>query len=135
MAFATHGEDDDVLSEINITPLVDVMLVLLVAFIVTAPLLTNAVKVNLPKTAATAPPAQKKALTVSIDEGGSVFVDKQRLPLETVEAELKAHKANDADLTLNLQADEAVPYGVVAKVMAAIERAGISRLSVLTAPH
>ncbi|QEL65068.1 hypothetical protein OTERR_15920 [Oryzomicrobium terrae] len=135
MAFATHGEDDDVLSEINITPLVDVMLVLLVAFIVTAPLLTNAVKVNLPKTAATAPPAQKKALTVSIDEGGSVFVDKQRLPLETVEAELKAHKANDADLTLNLQADEAVPYGMVAKVMAAIERAGISRLSVLTAPH
>lgn len=135
MAFAVQGEDDGVLSEINITPLVDVMLVLLVAFIVTAPLLTNAVKVNLPKTAATAPPPQKKALTVSIDEAGGVFVDKQRLPLETVEAELKAHKANDADLTLNLQADEAVPYGVVAKVMAAIERAGITRLSVLTAPH
>jgi biopolymer transport protein ExbD len=71
MAFSTQHEGaDEVMSEINITPLVDVMLVLLVAFIVTAPLLTNAVKVNLPKTAATAPPEQVKAATVSIDAGG-----------------------------------------------------------------
>lgn len=132
MAFSTQGEGDDVLSEINITPLVDVMLVLLVVFIVTAPLLTNAVHVNLPKTAVTAPPEQKKAVSVSINAEGKTFVDDRETPLADLETELKARKANDPDLALHLRADDAAQYGVVAKAMASIERAGITHLSVLT---
>lgn len=133
MAFSTQGDNDGVLSEINITPLVDVMLVLLVAFIVTAPLLNNAVKVNLPKTETTAPPQQKKATNVSIDAAGTIYVDKQQLPLDKLEAELRARQQNDPDLALHLQADEDVAYRNVAKTMAVIERAGITKLSVLTA--
>ncbi|SDB91164.1 ExbD/TolR family protein [Paraburkholderia lycopersici] len=133
MAFSTSSDNDEVLGEINITPLVDVMLVLLVAFIVTAPLLNNAVHVNLPKTATTAPPQQVKAVTVSVDAQGKVFVDKRELPLALLEAELRARVAVNKDLALNLQADEGVPYGTVAKAMAAIERSGVSKLSVLTA--
>lgn len=134
MAFSTGGDSDDVLSEINITPLVDVMLVLLIVFIVTAPLLTNAVKVSLPKTEPTAPLVQKKAVTVSIDASGRIFIDKAPFELGGVEQQLAMLKQENGQLLLNLQADEAVPYGTVAKVMALIERAGVDKLSVLTMP-
>ena len=76
MAFKTQDDGDDVMGEINVTPLVDVMLVLLVVFIVTAPLLTQAVHVNLPKTAETAPPEEKAAVYLSIDAQGKIFIDK-----------------------------------------------------------
>ena len=132
MAFSTTSESDDVLSEINITPLVDVMLVLLVAFIVTIPVLNNAITVNLPKTAATQPPEPKKPVTVSVDAQGKVFVDKQEVPVTQLELELKSRHAANPDLALHLSSDEAVNYGVVAKVMASIERAGITKLAVLT---
>jgi len=133
MALRTPGDDEEMMSDINVTPLVDVMLVLLVVFIVTAPLLTNAVRVNLPKTAVTAPAEQKRTVTVSVDAQGKVFFDQREVPLEAVELELRQLKAVDPDPTLHLQADQAVPYGQVAKVMAAIERAGVNRLSILTA--
>lgn len=135
MAFNTFGESDAVLSEINITPLVDVMLVLLVAFIVTAPLLSNAVQINLPKTDATAAPQDNRAVTVSVDAQGAVFLDKQQIALDQVEPELKALQAAQPELILHLQADTTVPYGTVAKVMASIERAGVRKLSVLTDPN
>lgn len=133
MAISSGTSQDEVLSEINITPLVDVMLVLLVVFIITAPMLTNAVKVNLPKTAPTTPLVQKQAVTVSVDPAGKVYLDKREVALGEIEAELKVRQQR-GDLFLNLQADEAVPYGTVAKVMAIIERAGVERLSVLTSP-
>lgn len=135
MAFNTSNDSDGVLSEINITPLVDVMLVLLVAFIVTAPALSNAVHVNLPKTAATAPPSDIKAVTISLDQQGIVYLNKEPIAQESVEPTLRTLKGENAELTLNLQADDTVPYGAVAKVMASIERAGVSRLSVLTNPN
>jgi biopolymer transport protein ExbD len=128
------GADDDVMSEINVTPLVDVMLVLLVVFIVTAPLLTQAVHVNLPKTAETAPPEEKEAVYISVDAKGKVFLDKTEIALEAFENELLTRKAADPEIALNLNADDAVQYGTVAKVMASIERSGITKLAVLTAP-
>ncbi|OAI19214.1 biopolymer transporter ExbD [Methylomonas koyamae] len=135
MAFNTKEDGgDDVMGEINVTPLVDVMLVLLVVFIVTAPLLTNAVHVNLPKTAETAPPEEKAATYLSVDAQGKVFIDKQEFAVDAVETELKNRKAADPELALNLNADDGVQYGIVAKVMAAIERAGVTKLAVLTAP-
>jgi len=135
MAFSNFSDSDGVLSEINITPLVDVMLVLLVAFIVTAPAMSNAVKVNLPKTAATAPPTDIKAVTISLDAQGLVYLNRDLIAQDAVESQLRALKAENAEITLNLQADDTVPYGAVAKVMASIERSGISRLSVLTNPQ
>jgi biopolymer transport protein ExbD len=132
MAFQAQGEDDAAMSEINVTPLVDVMLVLLIVFIVTAPLLTNAVHVNLPKTAQTAPPEEKKAVDVSVDAQGKVYIDKLETTVAGLEAELKLRKTSDPELALHLHADEGVNYGVVAKVMSGIERAGVTKLSVLT---
>lgn len=132
MAFSSTNEADEVLSEINITPLVDVMLVLLVAFIVTIPVLNNSISVNLPKTAPTQPTDQKKPITVSVDAAGKVYVDKEELPVTNLEADLKARHQQNPGLSLHLSSDEAVNYGTVAKVMAAIERAGITRVAVLT---
>ena len=128
------GADDDVMGEINVTPLVDVMLVLLVVFIVTAPLLTQAVHVNLPKTAETAPPEEKEAVYISVDAKGKVFIDKTEIALEAFEKELLTRKAADPEIALNLNADDAVQYGTVAKVMSSIERSGITKLAVLTIP-
>ena len=135
MAFNTKDDGgDDVMSEINVTPMVDVMLVLLVVFIVTAPLLTQAVHVNLPKTAETAPPEEKDAVYISVDATGKIFMDKAEIAIEAFENELITRKAADPEIALNLNADDAVQYGTVAKVMASIERSGITKLAVLTAP-
>ncbi len=132
MAPQSSGDHDEVMSEINVTPLVDVMLVLLVVFIVTAPLLTNAIKVELPETAQTAAPDDPDATIVSVDPTGKVYLDKREVQVAALEAELGAFKSANPQLTLYLQADDAARYGVVANVMAAIERAGISRVSVIT---
>jgi biopolymer transport protein ExbD len=132
MVIQTQGDADDVMSEINVTPLVDVMLVLLVVFIVTAPLLANAIKVQLPKTATTAPIETKKAVTLSVDAQGRVYVDKTETSLARIESELKALHGAQPDLAVHLSADESSNYGLVAKVMAAVDRAGVSKLSVVT---
>ena len=133
MAFAVGG-GEEVMSEINVTPLVDVMLVLLVVFLVTAPLLTNTVRVNLPQTARTSPttPEQKKAVSLSIDADGKVYVDKREIALARVEPELRSLRAAHPELSVSLNADRTVDYGLVAKAMTAVDRAGITRLSVLT---
>ena len=127
------GSGDDVVSEINVTPLVDVMLVLLVVFIVTAPLLSNAVTVNLPKTAINSPPQQKKALSVSIDKDGKVFLDRTPVQLSALEGELKKMHAGSEEVSVQLNADEGVDYGIVAKAISSIDRGGVKRLSVMTA--
>ncbi len=131
MAVITQ-DDDSELSDINITPLVDVMLVLLVAFVITIPVLTNAIHVNLPKTVATTPPDQQKAVTVTVDGAGKVFLDNQEVSRADLEKRLLALKNANPDLSLHLRADERVSYGPVAKVMAAIEHAGIPRVAILT---
>jgi len=131
MAVST-AEENDVLSEINSTPLVDVMLVLLVAFVITIPALTNAIHVNLPRTVQTTPPEQQRAITVTVDNTGVIYFDDAVIAQADLEARLQQLKATVADPTLHLRADDRVPYGAVAKVMAAIEHSGISKVSVLT---
>lgn len=134
MAISSGGGDsDEVLSEINITPMVDVMLVLLVVFIITAPLMTNAIKVNLPDTDVTVQIEEpKKPVVVSIDEQGRIYLDKDEYSLDIIESELASRKAQDPEIRLNLNADETVPYGTVAKLMVLIEKAGIQKLSFIT---
>ena len=131
MAFVTQEEDGE-LSDINITPLVDVMLVLLVAFVITIPVLTNAVHVNLPKTVSTTPPEEQKAVTVTVDGEGKVFLNNTEVSRANLEQQLLGLKSANPDLSLHLRADERVPYGPVAKVMAAIEHAGVARVAILT---
>ena len=133
MAIST-SQDDDVVSDINITPLVDVMLVLLIVFIVTAPLLTNSVKVNLPKAAPTQSTDQNKALVISVKPDGTIFLDKDPVKLENFEQAITQRKNANSKLALNLNADETVPYGTVAKLLASIERVGVEKLSVITEP-
>lgn len=132
MAFSTQ-DSDEVMSEINVTPLVDVMLVLLVVFIVTAPLLTNSIPINLPKTESVAPVEQKDPLVVSIDDKGKVFINRDEVQPDVLEFNLKSAKAKDPEVRVQLQADNGVNYGEVARAMASIERAGITKLSVITA--
>ncbi|MCD5972601.1 MULTISPECIES: ExbD/TolR family protein [Pseudomonas] len=132
MAFSTQ-DSDEVLSEINVTPLVDVMLVLLVVFIVTAPLLTNSIPINLPKTESVAPVEQKDPLVVSIDGQGKLFINKDEIQPDLLETNLKAAREKAPDVRVQLQADDGVNYGEVARAMASIERAGITKLSVITA--
>ncbi len=129
MAISTGSDSDEVLSEINITPMVDVMLVLLVVFIITAPLMTNAINVNLPDTETTVQIQEpKKPIVLSINAEGKIYLDKDEYSLEIIQQELEIRKAADPELRLNLNADEAVNYGTVAKVMVLIEKAGIDRL-------
>ena len=132
MAFSTQ-DSDEVLSEISVTPLVDVMLVLLVVFIVTAPLLTNSIPINLPKTESVAPVEQKDPLVVSIDGQGTLFINKDEIQPDLLETNLKAAREKAPDVRVQLQADDGVNYGEVARAMASIERAGITKLSVITA--
>ncbi len=132
MAFNANSSQQ-AMSEINVTPLVDVMLVLLVIFIVTAPLLMQAVPVNLPKAGAAAPLQKTRSVQVSIDAKGLVYLDQRPIHAESLEPELKRLKA-ESDLSVQLHADEAVPYGRVAQVMAIASRAGVSKMAFVTVP-
>jgi biopolymer transport protein ExbD len=134
MAFSTGRDSSDVVSEINITPLVDVMLVLMVVFILTAPLLNNVVRINLPKTSTTTPNNPSKSLTVSIDGNNKIYIDKREIQPAALEPELKGIVAANPEASVSLQADEGVPYRAVAKVIANIQRSGVTKLSVLTDP-
>ena len=133
MAVQLSSDAEDVVSEINVTPLVDVMLVLLVVFIVTAPLLTNAVQVNLPQTATSSPIEPKRNVSVSVDAQGKLFLDKAEVDLASLEGRLGDLHRADPELAVHLNADQAVNYGLVAKAMSAVDRAGVTKLSVLTA--
>jgi len=109
-----------------------VLLVLLVAFVITIPALTNAIHINLPRTVQTTPPEQQKAITVTVDTASTIYFDDVVVPQAELAARLGEIKASSGDPALHLRADDRVPYGSVAKVMAAIERSGISKVSVLT---
>ncbi|MDD1620219.1 MAG: biopolymer transporter ExbD [Methylococcaceae bacterium] len=133
MSMQMPNEDEGgELSEINVTPLVDVMLVLLIVFIVTAPLLTQAVKVKLPKTEQTEPAPDKHIAILSVTAGGEAHLDDKTVALDALENELKALQARDPEISVQLQADRAAIFESVAKVMASAQRSGIGKLSFVT---
>ena len=120
------------MSEINVTPLVDVMLVLLVVFIVTAPLLSQSLEVKLPKTVAVASKTDIRQQTLIIDAQGKIMLEKAALDDTALAQNLaKAVEGNDR-FELRVHADEAVPYGRVAQIMAIAQRAGVKKLSFVT---
>ncbi|NTX00620.1 protein TolR [Myxococcus sp. CA051A] len=122
------------MSEINVTPMVDVMLVLLIIFMVTAPLIQQGVKVNLPETKAAPVEATEKKVVLSIDAGKKVYIGDAEVPLEELEAKLAANAKVQADKEVFLHADRDVPYGTVVEVMAAAQRAGINNVGMITDP-
>jgi biopolymer transport protein ExbD len=133
MAFKPQSDDESAMSDINVTPLVDVMLVLVIILLVTAPLLTQSVQVKLPKTTQTVADTQKQPLQLGIDAQGMVTLNKvAQTDLVTLEANLKTELAKDAEIGVHLYADQAVVYAKVAEVMASVQHAGISKIAFVT---
>jgi len=128
------GDGDDAMSDINMTPLIDVMLVLLVIFIITAPLLTGNLRLDLPKV--DAPPAQRtpQLLDVALRKDGRLYLGGQPITLPQLAARFAAAAQQSAQTEVHLSADAAVPYGDVAQVMGAAQRAGLSRIGLITQP-
>jgi biopolymer transport protein TolR len=116
------------MSEINMTPLIDVMLVLLVIFIITAPLLVGSVKVELPKAEGAKSADVPQFVALAIDKTGQVFVDGQPLSLDALGATLTLTAQKNPQTEVQLRADTAVPYGRVVEVMGLAHKAGLSRL-------
>jgi biopolymer transport protein TolR len=127
-----NDDESGEMSDINVTPLVDVMLVLLVVFIVTAPLLTQVVRVKLPKTEETEPAPDKHVTILSVTALGEAQLDDKPVPLDALEAELKTLQEHDPELNVQLQADKAAVFESVAKVMASAQRSGVGKLSFVT---
>jgi biopolymer transport protein TolR len=120
------------LSEINVTPLVDVMLVLLIIFMISAPLLTVGVPVELPKTEAAAVNDQTEPLTLSIRRDGTIFVQETQTPFAELGVQLKAMAGNGLDKPIYVRADGAAAYAVVAQVMARLQTAGFTSINLIT---
>ena len=138
MAFASMdgSDDNEPLSEINMVPLIDVMLVLLIIFMVTAPLLTHAVKIDLPKAASTASAPQPESIELSIDQQGQVFWNGEAIDAERLETRLAEASTSGGATSpeLRLRADRLTPYEKVALVMSAASRHGLTRLGFVTDP-
>ena len=120
------------MSEINVTPFVDVMLVLLIIFMVTAPLLTVGVEVNLPKTEAGAVAGDDEPLAISITAAGEIFLQDTSVPLETLVPRLRAITGENQDLRIFVRGDADINYGRVMEVMGTINRAGYRRVALIT---
>jgi biopolymer transport protein TolR len=116
------------MSEINVTPLVDVMLVLVVIFIITAPLLASSIKLDLPKTDAAKANDAPKFVTVVVDKSAKVFLGDKPIELSALAESLKASAKANPDTEVQLRADEAVPYGKVVEVMGIAQKAGLNRI-------
>ncbi|MFZ2950493.1 MAG: protein TolR [Desulfuromonadaceae bacterium] len=134
MAMGGHNSNRAVMAEINVTPLVDVMLVLLVIFMVTAPMMQQGVQVNLPKADTKAMTPAEESVVVSVDKGGKVFIDKNEVPAGDLRKRLSDMFVTRAKKEVFLKADAGVPYGEVVRTMADIKGAGIERLGMVTEP-
>jgi biopolymer transport protein TolR len=121
------------LSEINITPFVDVVLVLLVIFLITAPMLIRGIDVNVPRSESRNTEPDER-LVVSITKDRTVFLDEQRIELPRLEKVLAGLKERNPSATIYIKADQNVPYGVVIEVMDAAKKAGIDKLGMVTEP-
>ena len=122
------------IAEINTTPLVDVMLVLLVIFLVTAPMLTQAVKLKLPNETATAI-ADEHPITLSISEHGEYFWDKEAISEEQLEQRLEQSASRDKTQPIHLRADVNVPYGKVSKMLVLAQKYGLTNIGFITQPN
>jgi biopolymer transport protein TolR len=134
MAFDSRGGNGGSIAQINVTPLVDVMLVLLVIFMVTAPIIQQGVSVDLPKTRAAGLNSQEDPLVVGLTKDGTVYLNDNKIALADLRGKLVAIGQASPDKAVLLRADRSVPYGDVVAVIAAIKEAGIDKLGMVTEP-
>lgn len=127
-----RGNRHQVMSEINVTPFVDVMLVLLIIFMVTAPLLTVGVPIDLPETQAKALNAETEPITISVNSNGGVFLQETEIAVDEIVAKLSAIAKNGYEERIYVRGDKEADYGTVMRVMGLISAAGYRRLAMVT---
>ena len=135
MAFGNLDSDgDDVMNEINMTPMVDIMLVLLIIFIITVPVLKHAVNVNLPRATNTPQTVKPETLTLSVDADGGYFLNQTRVSDTELAVQLQQAAAQNLPPDLHIRGDKAVRYERVAQAMAAAQQAGVKKIGFITEP-
>ena len=122
------------MADINVTPLVDVMLVLLIVFMVTAPMITSSVNVNLPNANAKTTPTDAKPLTISVDKQGLVYLNNTQIELPNLLATLTQAAQTTPDQSVLVRGDTGVDYGTMMQVMATISQSGLTKIHLLTKP-
>jgi len=134
MAFGTQDDTDEVMNEINMTPLVDVMLVLLIIFIITVPVMKHAVNVELPRASNEREQSKPETLRLSVDAQGQWYWNENRISDDDMLPRLKAQAANEPQPDLHIRGDRAVRYERVAQLMAAAQQAGLKKIGFITEP-
>jgi biopolymer transport protein TolR len=136
MQVNTGGSDRPIMSEINVTPFVDVMLVLLIIFMVTAPMMTQGIDVKLPESSAQAIPTEEERLVVTVNKDRNIYINDYSVGLEVLGTKLAAMYQNQQrHQGVFLRADESIPYGFVVQVMGVIRQAGIDQIGMVTEPY
>jgi biopolymer transport protein TolR len=126
------GEEGGAIANINTTPLVDVMLVLLIIFMVTAPMLTSGVPIELPETKGQQLQTNKDPVTLSVDRSGKVFIQETEIKLDDIAPKLKAIAKNGYDEQIFIRGDKGIDYGTVMRVMGRVKAAGFTKVSLVT---
>jgi biopolymer transport protein ExbD len=134
MAFGTQDDTDEVMNEINMTPFVDVMLVLLIIFIITVPVMQHAVKVDLPRASNQPQDAKPETIRLTVDAQGQYFWNESRIDDKSLPLRLKAEAARDPQPELHIRGDREVRYERVAQAMAAAQQAGMRKIGFITEP-
>ncbi|KAF1049602.1 ExbD/TolR family protein [Xylophilus sp.] len=134
MAFGTQDEADDAMNEINMTPLVDVMLVLLIVFIITVPVMKHAVNVDLPRATNKAEDIKPETVRLSVTADGSYFWNETKVDDAELESRLRAEAAKEPQPELHIRGDKDVRYERVAQAMAAAQQAGVKKIGFITEP-
>jgi len=132
MTLASHS--DKLMSDINVTPFVDVMLVLLIIFMVTAPMMMQGVNVSLPEATSKPLPAETDQLIITIDKNNQIFVNDFKISLDFLQEKLKRIIESRQNRDVYLRADKGISYGMVVRVMAEIKEAGVEKLGMVTEP-
>jgi biopolymer transport protein ExbD len=134
MSFGTMDDTDEVMNEINMTPLVDVMLVLLIVFIITVPVMKHAVNIDLPKATSAPQDAKPETIRLSVDAEGRYFWNEQPLAEADLEPRLAAEAKREPQPELHLRGDKSARYERVAQALAAAQRSGLRKIAFITEP-
>jgi biopolymer transport protein ExbD len=135
MAFGTQDDTDDVMNEINMTPLVDVMLVLLIIFIITVPVMKHSVNIDLPRASSTPQETKPQTVRLSVDAQGRYFWNEQQVPEADLERRLQAAATLTPQPELHLRGDKEARYEKVAQALAAAQRSGLRKIGFVTEPE
>jgi len=134
MAFGTQDDTDEVMNEINMTPLVDVMLVLLIIFIITVPVMQHSVNIDLPRASNEQELIKPETVRLSVDADGSYYINDTKIADDALAPRLKAAAAQNPQPDLHIRGDKAVRYERVAQAMAAAQQAGLRKIGFITEP-